>query len=54
MRHRAPSIVERLRSAWASDSRSAVTRRIDETRIAGQSKGSDFAERLRAAVVTRH
>ena len=54
MPQRPPSFAERLRSALGSDVvRSMATPTTEPARHAQPSKGSDFADRLRAAIAAR-
>jgi hypothetical protein len=54
MPKRPPSLAERLRSAWATGSASTGSRGAAAVRHGRQYKGSQFADRLRAAVASRH
>ena len=57
MPQRPPTIAQRLRSVWSHDSetkRSTGPAGSAPGRHAGSHKGSDFADRLRAAVSARH
>ena len=54
MPQRPPTVAQRLRSAWRRTSDSVLTSAGVSPDQRASYKGSDFADRLRAAVATRH